>query len=344
MKKSANNSTCRIVLDAMGGDFAPRNEVLGAIAALSEDSSIEILLVGKKDLIISTLNEHNLSFPEQNIYDAEDVITMSDSPTAALRTKPNSSLVVSANLVRSGKGDALVSAGNTGAVMAASTLLLGRLKGVGRPTIGVPMPSETGTCFLFDAGASVDCKPSHLLEYAIMSKIYVQEIYNVKNPSIGLLSVGEEKSKGNDLTLKAYELLDNVRDEINFKGNVEGKDILGGKTNIVICDGFTGNVILKFAESVVGILKQRIKSFALKSFFNKIKVLFMRGTLKKVLSDFSSEKQGGVPLLGVKAVSIIGHGSGSPTAIKNMILKAKEMHEKQLLHKIEKALSDYANK
>jgi len=227
-------------------------------------------------------------------------------------------------------------------MMAASTLLMGRIKGVGRPTIGAPIPSQTGVCNLFDVGASVDSKPQHLVEYAIMGSIYVEEINSIKSPKVGLLSVGEEDTKGNELTLKALSMLKETKN-LNFIGNVEGKDILGGKADIIVCDGYVGNILLKFAESFLGILKAKVKQFAFKSLLNKIKVLLMKDTLKQVLSDFNAEDYGGTPLLGVKGISIIGHGSSSVTAIRNMVFKAREMHEKQLLQKFEKALSDYGN-
>lgn len=328
----------------MGGDFAPQNAVRGAIAAANQDPSIELFLTGRKDDIKAVLEEFHLVFDDDHIINTGQVIDMCDSPTAAIKSKPDSSIVVGAKKVREGFADAFVSAGNTGAVMAASTLLMGRIKGVGRPTIGAPMPSESayGKCLLFDAGASVDSKPTHLAEYAIMGSIYVEEMFGVKKPRIGLLSVGEEDSKGNEVTLKALEMLKGIK-TINFIGNVEGRDILGGKADIVVCDGFVGNIILKFAESVLTLLKTRIKKFAFKKFVNKIKALVVKSTLKEVLSDFNSDAYGGVPLLGVRGISIIGHGSSSVEAIKNMVLAAKEMHERKLLEKFEKALSVYAD-
>ncbi|MFA8341452.1 MAG: phosphate acyltransferase PlsX [Rhodothermaceae bacterium] len=342
MSDNLITSKCRIIVDAMGGDFAPQNAVRGAIEALNSDPSIELFLTGRKNDIRSVLDEFNLSFDDDHIINTEEVIDMCDSPTNALKTKKDSSIVVGATRVKNGLADAFVSAGNTGAMMAASTLLMGRIKGVGRPTIGAPIPSQTGVCNLFDVGASVDSKPQHLVEYAIMGSIYVEEIDGIKSPKVGLLSVGEEESKGNELTLKALKMLKEIKN-INFIGNVEGKDILGGKADIIVCDGYVGNILLKFAESFLGILKVKVKQFAFKSLLNKIKVLLMKGTLKQVLSDFNAEDYGGTPLLGVKGISIIGHGSSSVTAIRNMVLKAKEMHDKQLLQKFEKALSDYGN-
>ncbi len=342
MNLNYTNSKCKIVVDAMGGDYAPHNAVVGAIEAAEEDQNIILVLVGRETEIVKVLNDNNLDFPKEQIVNADEVIGMHDSPTAALKAKKNSSIVVGANLVKNNEADAFVSAGNTGAMMAASTLLIGRIPGVGRPTIGATIPTEKGNfCTIYDVGASVDSKPRHLLEYAVMGSIYAEEIFNIKNPTIGLLNVGEEESKGNKVSLEAYELLKNT--DLNFTGNVEGRDILKGTTDIVVCDGFVGNILLKFAESIMGLLKAKFKSFAGESFSNKIRVGLAKGTLKKVLKDMDYQEYGGVPLLGTNGISIIGHGSSSVLAIKNMVLRAKEMYDKNLIHKIEDSIKRYAN-
>jgi glycerol-3-phosphate acyltransferase PlsX len=331
----------RIVVDAMGGDFAPLNDVAGAIIAAEEKpDSLHIILTGREELIKAELMKHKVSLPNIEIVNTKEVVTMEDSPTDSLKTKPDSSLSVGVKLVREGKAEAFVSAGNTGAVMAAATLRLGRIEGVGRPTIGSLFPTEKGRTLVFDVGASVDCKAQHLLEFATMGSIYVRNIYGVEHPSIGLLSVGEEKSKGDNLTIEAHELLANSG--LNFLGNVEGRDILNGRADIVVCDGFVGNVILKFAESVLGLLKYKFRDYASKGFFKKLWVGMMYGTLKNViLKDFDYQEYGGVPLLGVNGVVIIGHGKSSPIAIKNMIYKAEEMITKDVNGKIKKELSRY---
>lgn len=341
MSLNQKTDDCRIVLDAMGGDFAPLHNILGAVEAIKLRPEIKLFLAGDKVKIAEILADHHLEFPEENIIHTSQVIEMDESPTSALKNKPDSSIVVGAKMVKEGKADALVSAGNTGAMMAASTLIIGRIQRVGRPTIGAPFPSKDKVCFVFDAGASVDSKPNHLVEYSILSTVFVREIVGVENPKIGLLSVGEEEKKGNELTLKTFEMLKNLK-SINFLGNVEGRDILGGKVDIVICDGFVGNIILKFAESVLSILKFRIRKYSEESLLNKIKAFVTGKVLKKALYDFNPEVYGGVPLLGVNGISIIGHGSSSVKAITNMILKAKEMHDKKLLEKFEKALKNYA--
>jgi len=328
----------KIVVDAMGGDEAPLNDVSGAIiAAELKPDTLEIILVGKEKLIKDELLKHKVNLSNISIVNASEVITMEDSPTDSLKSKPDSSINVGINLVKDKKADAFVSAGNTGAVMTASILRLGRIEGVGRPTIGSLFPTDFGKTMVFDVGASVDCKAKHLLEFAVMGNIYMKSIYNVSSPKIGLLSVGEEKSKGDTLTLEAYELLE--KSDMNFIGNVEGRDVLRGKADVIVCDGFVGNVILKFAESVLDVIKGKFRAYAEKGFFKKIWVGMMYGTLKNVvLKDFDYQEYGGVPLLGVNGVTIIGHGKSSPIAIKNMILKAEEMVSKRVNEKIKEQL------
>ncbi|MBK7157341.1 MAG: phosphate acyltransferase PlsX [Ignavibacteria bacterium] len=329
----------KVAVDAMGGDFAPLNDVSGAIIAAEEKKdSLEIILVGKENLINEELKKHKIGLNNISVVNAADVITMHDSPTDSLKTKSDSSISVGINLVKDKKADAFISAGNTGAVMTASILKLGRIKGVGRPTIGSLFPTDKGKTMVFDVGASVDCKPNHLLEFAVMGSIYMKNVYGIEKPKVGLLSVGEEKSKGDNLTIEAYELLE--RSGLNFIGNVEGRDVLRGKADIIVCDGFVGNVILKFAESVLDVMKSKFKAYADKGFLKKIWVGMMYGTLKNVvLKDFDYQEYGGVPLLGVNGITIIGHGKSSPIAIKNMIYKAEEMIRKEVNSKISEELS-----
>jgi len=224
--------------------------------------------------------------------------------------------------------------------MSASTLIMGRIPGVGRPTIGAEMPNVYGVCYLYDVGAGKDAKPNHLFEYAVMGSIYAKEMGNVKNPSIGILSMGEEETKGNELTTAAFTLLKNS--ELNFKGNVEGRDILAGNVDIIVCDGFVGNIILKFGESVPKLLKHLLQKTANRNFFDKLRIGIGKGSLKKALKSLDYQEHGGVPLLGVNGISIIGHGSSTSKAIKNMVLKANEMFEKNLIQKIENSIKEYS--
>lgn len=335
-----NSSRCRIVVDAMGGDFAPANAVLGAIEAYSEKKSFDIYLVGQKQKISEVLSSNKISFPEEFIINADEVIEMGDSPAASLKSKPNSSIVVGAQFVRDKKADAFVSAGNTGAMMAASTLIIGRIPGLGRPTIGAEMPNVNGVCYLYDVGASKDSKPVHLFEYAIMGTIFAREMGGVTNPRIGVLSMGEEEGKGNEVSEAASRML--KESKLNFIGNVEGRDILAGNVDVVVCDGYVGNIILKFGESVPKLLKHLLTKTAGKSFLNKILIGLSKGTLKKALKSLDYQEYGGVPLLGVNGISIIGHGSSSVKAIKNMVLRANEMYKKNLVRKMSEGISDYS--
>ena len=335
------NYKCRIAVDAMGGDFAPQNTVIGAIQASEENKNIELYLVGIEKEILNIISGNNLSFKNENIINADEVIEMGESPTSALKKKLNSSIVVGAKLVKDKKAEAFVSAGNTGAMMAASTLIMGRIPGVGRPTIGTIFPNEAGVSTVFDVGASVDSRPIHLLEYAIMGTIYTREIYGIENPKVGILSVGEEESKGNEITIAAASLI--KKTQLNFIGNVEGRDILKGTVHVVVCDGFVGNILLKFGEGVLNYLKFKLKDYAETNFFNKLKVGLVKSTLKDILKQFDYQEYGGVPLLGVNGISIIGHGSSTPKAIKNMVLRANEMHSKNLVEKISKSINKYSN-
>lgn len=341
MADSGNNSTrCRIVVDAMGGDFAPTNTVLGAIEAFHENNSFDLYLVGKKQQIEEVMSAHKLTLDEKSIINADQVIEMGDSPASSLKTKPNSSIVIGTQLVRDKKADAFVSAGNTGAMMTASTLIIGRIPGVGRPTIGAEMPSLNGICYLYDVGASKDSKPSHLFDYAVMGTIFAREMGGIANPKIGVLSMGEEEGKGNELSEATAKLL--KESKLNFIGNVEGRDILAGDVDVVVCDGYVGNIILKFGESVPKLLKHLLTKTAKNSFIDKILIGLSKNTLKKSLKSLDYQEYGGVPLLGVNGISIIGHGSSSIRAIKNMVLRANEMHKRNLIAKMTKAISDYS--
>jgi phosphate acyltransferase len=327
----------RISLDAMGGDFAPRNEIEGAIDALrTVNNRFEVVFVGPKDKIEGLLTEYSAKNLNYSIVNATQAIDMKDSPVSALREKKDSTITVGLNLHKNREVDAFVSAGNTGAVVSASTLILGRLQRVSRPTIGAFLPSEKGLTLVLDAGAVTDCKPHFLYEFAIMGSLYAQLMFNRENPRIGLLNIGEEEGKGDELSKAAYKLLENS--SLNFVGNIEGRDILRGKADVVVCDGFTGNVILKFAESVIGLLKNKFKSYADRGVRQKVWMGMMRGTLRSILNEFDYQEYGGVPLLGVKGITIIGHGGSTPKAIKNMILKADEMIRKNINERIESAM------
>ncbi len=342
-----SGSRCRIVVDAMGGDYAPRNAVRGAWDAYVENKNFDLILIGQKDKILEVAEAENLDIKDDMIFHTDEVIEMKDSPAVSIKQKTNSSIVVGAKLVKEGKADAFVSAGNTGAMTMSSILNIGRIKGVHRPTLTAPFPNEKdGFTFIADVGAFVDSKPQHLFGFAVLASIFVEEIYGIKNPKIGLLNVGEEESKGYQLTAETSKLLS--ESDLNFVGNVEGKDIFKGKVDLVVCDGFIGNILLKFAESIIPYLKAAFKNYADKNLINKMKIGLLKfpplnAAFKESLRKGDPDNTGGLPLLGIDGISIIGHGSSTPLAIKNMVLRAKEMHDKNLIEKIANAIQKHSN-
>jgi len=281
-----NNSDrqCRIAVDVMGGDFAPATAVLGALQAYHQSKDFELLLVGNKDEILKIASSNQFSIKEEMIVHTDEVIEMGDSPTLSIKKKPNSSIVIGAKLVKEKKADGFVSAGNTGAMTVSSIFNIGRIKGVVRPTLTAPFPNEKdGFTFISDVGAFVDSKPLHLFGYAILSSIFIEEIYGIKNPKIGLLNVGEEEGKGYQLTSETGKLLS--ESNLNYIGNVEGKDIFKGTVDLVICDGFIGNILLKFAESIIPFLKARIINYASLGILNKLRALMVRTPLREALKS-----------------------------------------------------------
>ncbi len=307
----------RIVLDAMGTDDAPRIEVAGAIEALREhESDVELILVGDREVIDAELARHEVVPNRISVHHAPDRVQADDSPASVIRTKPNSSIVVGLELQRKRDADAFVSAGSTGAVMATSLFKLRPLPGVDRPAIGTLLPTAEEQCLLVDAGANVDCKPQHLVQFAHLGNIYAREIMGRTKPRIALLNIGKEPGKGDELSAAAYEVL-NSEDSLNFVGNLEGRDIIEGVCDVVVCDGFVGNVLLKFYESVaqfiVGLIKTELGALTENSLdFDRI---------FRIL-DYS--EIGGAPLLGVGGVSIICHGGSSAKAIRNAIRVAAQ--------------------
>ncbi|PKD44721.1 phosphate acyltransferase PlsX [Rhodohalobacter barkolensis] len=325
-----------IAVDAVGGDHYPKNPVLGAIEALKVDDSIEILLLGPEDLIQTELLGLEYDQNRLHIQHAPEIIGMQDSPSAAVKSKRSSSIAIGISAHKNGDCDAFVSAGNTGALLAASTLILGKLEGVIRPTISATYPTLKGISLLIDAGANLDLKPEMYLQFAKMGSIFSTEILNKSNPTIGLLNIGEEPEKGTDCHKEVYKLLSEL-DE--FKGNIEGKDILYGATDIYLTDGFTGNVVLKFGESIPGVLKLLLsKTMEEEKVAPEVqKQLYT--ILTKGLNTFNYEHVGGVPFLGVNGTSLVGHGGSSPMAIKNMILNAAQCVTHKLNDKIVASLN-----
>ncbi len=306
----------RIALDAMGADSAPVPEIEGAIAALKNNPEIEIVLVGKSDVIEKELDKHNAKGLRLSIHHASEVIEMGDSPSKALKMKRDSSIVHCIELQKAGKVHASVSAGNTGAFMGAALFGLGRIENVLRPAIAIAVPTMNGFSLMLDMGANSDCRPQHLFQFARMGEIMLEHIWEKKNPRIGLLSVGEESSKGNEAVVAAHAML--RESNMNFIGNVEGNGILLDKADIIVCDGFVGNVLLKFYESFPTLLKTTLGDM-------------LQGERARLFFEkFNKETYGGAELLGVNGIVIISHGSSTATAIKNAINRAEKMASKKV--------------
>lgn len=313
----------------MGGDHAPGVVVEGTLRAVREaNGRLAAVLVGREDLIgreLEARGRTGSSIPVSllRVVHAPDVITMDDAPNAALRAKKLSSIAVGLTLHRNSEVQGFISAGNTGAILSASTLILGRVEGVARPTIGALIPTTSQPCLLLDAGANVDCKPLHLFEFAVMGSIYMSTLRGIVRPRVGLLNIGEEDAKGNETAREAFALLKSSA--LNFIGNTEGRDILAGAADVVVCDGFTGNILLKFGESIPSFLKTKFLAFAGKSIASRLVAVVARNGLRTVLREMDYQEHGGVPLLGVRGVSLIGHGGSTAKAITNMIYRAEEM-------------------
>ncbi len=306
----------KIAIDAMGGDFGPEPIVRGTILALKK-KRFTAILIGKKDEILSFIPK---GFRDKiSIVEAEDVISMHDSATDALKRK-ESTIYKAIDLVKKGEADGVVSAGHSGASMTLATLRLGRLKHVLRPALVTLMPTKNGRrSLLLDAGANVDSKPEHLVQFAVMGGCYAEDLLNINTPSIGLLANGEEQSKGNDVTKEAFEMLQNYK---GFKGNIEGNDIFNGSCDVITCDGFIGNVVLKTSEGVASTITYLIKDYIRKSPVAITGALLMRKVFKLLKKEIDYAEVGGAPLIGIKGCVIVGHGKSNPKAIKNAIFQA----------------------
>ncbi len=317
-------------MDGFGGDYAPEQIAAGCLQA-ADIARIPILLTGDQNILESLIKDKPGSELIEIVH-ASEQIGMEEAPIEAVRKKKESSLVVAANLVRQKKAAALISAGNTGACMAASLLNIGRVRGIERPAITCLMPTLNGVCLIVDAGANVDCRPKYLLQFAQMGSIYAEKVLAVAKPRIGLLNIGEEPHKGNDLSQKSYQLLANS--ELNFIGNVEGRDISHGEVDVVVCDGFVGNTIIKFAEGLGSALFSMLKTEFMKSTPRKIAASVLRPGLKNIAKKMDYTEYGGAPLLGVNGAVIIAHGTSNQKAIYNAIRAAKTAVDNQVVQSI----------
>lgn len=325
----------RIALDVMGGDHAPTNPIEGAKLALESLPQLERLyLVGEPEVVEAALQAAQLRDRRVEVVPASQVIAMTDASTDALRAKKDSSISVAVDLVRSGECSAIVSAGHTGASVAAATVRLKRLRGIDRPGIASPLPNEFGMANIVDAGANPEAKPQHLFQYAIMGHVYARQVLHRERPIIGLMSIGEEDEKGTELTREVFRMLKQT--DLNFRGNIEGHDLFETQLDVVVCDGFTGNVLLKACEATAKVMFKWIKAEIHRSTpLRKLGALMARDSFRKVKERGNYETYGGSPLLGVNGVVIIGHGSSSALAIKNAIRVATEAVRHELNPHIE---------
>ena len=330
----------KIAVDAMGGDFAPEQIVFGAVRA-ARKYQCEIVLVGDEPKIRDVLR-HETGWEKLGItiHHTTEVIEMGEHPAEAVRAKKDSSLVVATRLVKEGTCDAVLSAGSTGAAVTAAQLILKRIRGIGRPTIATPIPTPKGATLLLDSGANVDSKPVHLVQSGMMGAIYAEYVFGIKNPKVGLLNIGEEETKGNEQAKETYALLKELH-TINFGGNAEGRDIPKGNFDVVICDGFVGNVVLKFAEGLAKTIMKLIKE-AVKDggFLAKLGALMLMPTLKKLGKRLDASEYGGAPLLGVNGVCIISHGSSNAKSICSAIGVANDYVNGNVLAHIRDALNE----
>ena len=326
-----------IALDAMGGDSSPAAEVEGAVLAAREYNA-EIVLVGDEKLLRSELDKYRTAGLPITICHASQRVEMHESPVSVLRKKKDSSIVVATKLVRDEKASAVVSAGHTGAAMAASLLILGPVKGVERPAIAAILPTLEGVAVMLDVGANVDCKPKHLYQFAIMGHAYAVKMLQKENPRIGLLSIGEEDTKGNILTRETFRYLKNS--PLNFIGNVEGKDVYSGSADVIVCDGFIGNVALKISEAVADTMGKMLSREIKKSSSGKIGYLLLKKAFASFKKKVDYAEYGGAPLLGVNGVSIICHGRSTPKAIKNAIGMSVKLSEVQTIQYLQKDVSE----
>ncbi|PAB58889.1 phosphate acyltransferase PlsX [Anaeromicrobium sediminis] len=325
----------RIAVDGMGGDNAPHDIVKGCVEAL-EDSELEIYLIGKSEILKKELKKYTFDENKINVVNADEVIENTDKPVRAIKRKKNASMVVGFDMLKDDQVDAFISAGNTGAILAGSLLKVGRIEGIDRPAITTVYPTKKDVSLLVDAGANSECKPRNLLEFSIMASVYSKYVLDKENPSVGLVNIGEESSKGTSMIKETYEVLKNSH--INFYGNVEGRELPEGVVDIIVCDGFVGNVILKLTEGVAKTITDILKKELSGSLLSKLGTLFMLPALKSFKKKLDYTEYGGAPFLGVKKPVIKAHGSSNAKAIKNAVKKAKVFAQSGVIDTIGKEI------
>lgn len=323
----------RIVVDAMGGDHAPGEIVKGAVDAVNTRKDIKVFLTGQQDAVQAELVKYSYEKEQIEIVPAEEVIEMAEPPVAAIRKKKQSSLVVGMNMIKNQEADAIVSAGSTGAVLVGGQVLVGRIKGIERPPLAPLIPTENGVSLLIDCGANVDARPSHLVQFAQMGSIYMENIVGIKNPRVAILNIGAEEEKGNQLVKETFPLLKECKN-INFIGSIEAREIPHGGADVIVCEAFAGNIVLKLYEGVAATLLSKVKEGLMSSVRSKIGALLIKPALKQTLKSFDASQYGGAPLLGLKGLVVKTHGSAKANDVKNSIIQCVTFKEQNINEKI----------
>lgn len=328
----------RVALDAMGGDNAPQEIVKGAVEAVRQRKDIEVLLTGQEAVLEKELSAYSYPSDQIKIVNATEVIETAEPPVKAISKKKDSSIVVAMKKVRAGEADAFVSAGSTGAVLVGGQVLVGRIKGVERAPLAPLLPTLKGVSLLIDCGANVDARPSHLLQFAKMGSIYMESVLGKKHPTVGIVNIGAEEEKGNALVKETFPLLKECKD-IHFIGSVEARDIPYGAADVIVCEAFVGNVILKLYEGVGGALMKKVKAGMMTSLRSKIGALLVKPALKNVLKDFDASEHGGAPLLGLNGLVVKTHGSSTSKEVCNSIIQCVAFKEQRINEKIKAVIS-----
>lgn len=325
----------RVAVDAMGGDYAPAEMVKGVIDAVTLRQDIKVYLVGRKDAVEKELKKRSYSGSQIEVIHAEEVIETAEPPVMAIRKKKQSSIVMGMNMVKEKKADAFVSAGSSGAILVGGQVIVGRIKGVERPPLAPLIPTEKGVSLLIDCGANVDARASHLVQFAKMGSIYMENVLGVKNPKVAIVNIGAEEEKGNALVKETFPLLKNCPD-VNFVGSIEAREIPHGQADVIVCEAFVGNVILKLYEGLSGTLVGVIKQGMMQSFKSKIGALLVKPSLKKTLKTFDATEYGGAPLLGLNGLVVKTHGSAKAKEVTNSIIQCVTFKEQEINEKIRK--------
>jgi len=321
-----------ILVDAMGGDHAPEEIIKGCSQAVEMVKDFNLVLLGKENILKECLARYTIKSDRYNIVNCDEIVTNEDKPTKVVRNKRNSSMVIGLNMLKEKKGDVFISAGNTGAVLAGSLLILGRIEGVDRPALTTFVPTKKGPMLLLDVGSNTMCKPINYLQFATMGSIYVKHIFNIEKPKVGLINIGEEQEKGTDIVKQAYSLLS--KSNLNFSGNIEGRSLLDGNIEIAVCDGFVGNVVIKLLEGAAEFFMGEVKMIYKKNIITMLSAMLIKNGLKDLKKKLNYEEYGGVPLLGVNGKVMKCHGSSTSLTIKNTIINSVKFGSSSIIEQI----------